>query len=325
MKSNSSIKVALILTVLMLAGPATVLADNINKKAGTSAFSFLKIDIGARPMAMGGAFTGVADDETSLYYNPAGIAALEGRRFIAGYHNNFFDMQSGFLGYIHSLNEQRKVFLFVNYLNYGEFIRTNSSGVEEGGNFSGGDLMFAVGYAHKLKENFQLGGTIKLIHEKIDVFSSAGLAFDLGGRYSFDYNRTAVGFMIQNLGGQLNTFVEEDDKDPLPLSFRLGGSRRLKGLPLLVALDAVYPTDNDIYFALGLEFLKAKPLYIRLGWSSFGSNYKTGSSKDDLAGFSFGFGVDVRNIQISYTLAPQAELGTSHRITLTGGIKGFGE
>ena len=40
---------------------------------GTTSANFLKIDVGARAAAMGGAFTALADDGSSLYWNPAGI------------------------------------------------------------------------------------------------------------------------------------------------------------------------------------------------------------------------------------------------------------
>ncbi|MGQ9707961.1 MAG: hypothetical protein ACUVUR_03690, partial [bacterium] len=37
-------------------------------------FTFMKLGVGARPVAMGQAFTGVADDANALFYNPAGLA-----------------------------------------------------------------------------------------------------------------------------------------------------------------------------------------------------------------------------------------------------------
>ncbi|MEW6701949.1 MAG: outer membrane protein transport protein, partial [Bacteroidota bacterium] len=39
---------------------------------------------GARAMAMGGAFTGLANDPSAIYFNPAGIAQLKGTQFYAG-------------------------------------------------------------------------------------------------------------------------------------------------------------------------------------------------------------------------------------------------
>jgi hypothetical protein len=43
------------------------------------AAEFLNIGVGARAMAMGGAFCAVADDATSSYWNPAGLRLLKSR------------------------------------------------------------------------------------------------------------------------------------------------------------------------------------------------------------------------------------------------------
>ena len=89
--------------LFLLAGQ--LYGKDINSGAGTSAFAFLKINSGARPVAMGGAFTGVADDENSLYYNPAGIASMNRNGVILGYHNYFVDLQSGTVGYVYQSRE----------------------------------------------------------------------------------------------------------------------------------------------------------------------------------------------------------------------------
>jgi len=319
MKANKfAIFLSLTLLLFIFTGPASAGEDNSN--VGTSVFDFLKIQAGARPMAMGGAFTGVADDESSLYYNPAGVTALEGKHFIAGYHNSIFDIQSGFLGYIHPVKPGHKLSFYANYLNYGTFDRTDADG-NIIGDFSGGDLLMAASYAYEINPTTSVGATMKFIYEKIDEYSATGVAFDFGVKYLVgDYNRTTFGLMVQNLGTQLSTHIDDGDKESLPLLIRGGASSMPKGLPLLVAADLIYPTDNDVYFSVGAELLNVRPLYIRAGWTSFGDNYKTGDSSDDLAGFSVGIGVEYNKVQISYTVSPEAELGTSHRITFTGGI-----
>ncbi|SYZ72567.1 conserved exported hypothetical protein [Candidatus Zixiibacteriota bacterium] len=305
---------AVILILTQLAAAAVS-----NSNSGTRSFNFLKIEVVARPTAMGGAFTGVADDPSALYYNPAGVAGLQGRQFLVGYHNTIFDMQSGFMGYVHSLSQTRKLYFVVSYLNYGDFIRTDGQG-NELGTFSGGDFLLGVGYSAVVKERFQLGGTVKFMYEKVDSYSATGIALDLGAKMKLPDRRTTLGLMVQNLGTQLSEYTSTSGKDPLPLNLRGGFSSRLKGMPILFAVDAVLPSDNDLYFCLGAEYYKLKPLYLRLGWTSFGSNYKTNSSKDDLAGFSAGFGIDYNKFQISYSISPQAELGTTHRVTLSGGL-----
>jgi len=44
--------------------------------SGTVAKEYPSLYRGVRPLAMGGAFTAVADDENALYYNPAGLAEI---------------------------------------------------------------------------------------------------------------------------------------------------------------------------------------------------------------------------------------------------------
>jgi len=293
-------------------------ASDVNTDAGTSGFAFLKIESAGRPVAMGGAFTGLADDEASLYYNPAGVARFEERRFILGYHNYFEDIQSGFVGYIHPLALDRVLAFHVNYLNYGTFTQTDRLGNVEG-EFGGGDIVFAGTFALRRTYQLAFGVTAKFIYEKIQDYSATGLALDVGARYMSNRERWSAGLMIQNLGTQLSS-LGEGEKDGLPTTIRAGGSFKPRGLNLLLAGDLIVPFDNDINVALGAEYVRFKPLYLRLGWNSFGSNYRTEDSGDDMAGFSFGVGVDYKTLQFSYAYSPAADLGESHRVTLTGGI-----
>ncbi len=50
---------------------------NIGSASGQTLLSLYDLERGARPAALGGAFTGVADDAYALVYNPAGLAFLE--------------------------------------------------------------------------------------------------------------------------------------------------------------------------------------------------------------------------------------------------------
>jgi hypothetical protein len=306
-----------LLAAAMLAVGAAGAAKDVNSDAGTSGFSFLKINISARAVGMGGAFTGLADDESALYYNPAGISSFEEKRFILGYHNYFFDMQSGFVGYIYNLDTTKALGAYASYLNYGDFIETDQFG-NTTGEFSGGDFLLALTFALKRGYHLGFGATAKFIYEKIQDFSATGLAVDLGAKYTADRKRYTAGLMIQNLGTQLSALGE--DKDKLPLSFRAGGSFNPRGLPLTLSSDVVFPLDNDPILAVGGEYYALKPLYIRLGWNTFGSNFRATDSDDKWAGFSGGVGFDIRRLQISYAFSPSADLGESHRVTLTGGL-----
>src|SRR5580765_3451315 len=52
-------------------------------KTATNAAVFLEIPVGASAIGMGSAFVSVANDATSLYWNPAGSAALTQNQFVA--------------------------------------------------------------------------------------------------------------------------------------------------------------------------------------------------------------------------------------------------
>jgi hypothetical protein len=295
-----------------------VYGTKINANAGTSAFSFLKINVGGRAVAMGGAFTGLADDETALYYNPAGMINFEESRFIAEYHSYFADLQSGFAGYIHPISEDKAYGLQVSYLNYGEFIQTDRAGNVEG-TFGGGDVMVAGSFAFRRSYQFSVGATAKFIYEKIQDYSATGVAFDLGLRYLSDRGRYSGGLLIQNIGTQLSS-LGAGESDGLPMSVRIGGSARPPGLHSVFTSDLILPFDNDTQIAVGAEYFNFDPLFLRMGWNSFGSNYRTDYSENGAAGMSFGVGLRYHHMQFSYAYSPAADLGDSHRVTLSGGF-----
>lgn len=305
---------------LVLIGFSGATAKDVNENAGTSAFSFLKINQGARPVAMGGAFTGLADDEAALYYNPAGLVDPDiiKPRFVAGYHNYFLDIQSGMVGYMRPFKEKFAFGVHMSYLSLGEFTETDVVG-NELGTFNGSDWVFGVSMAYQQSYQLSFGVTAKFIYESIEEYSATGLALDLGAKYASDRRRWTAGIMLQNIGTQLSA-LNGGEKDGLPTTLRLGGGAKPRGVPVQFSADIIAPFDNDIDFAIGAEFYELKPFYLRMGWNSFGDNYKSDDSDDSLAGFTFGLGVDYKGLQLSYALTPGADLGESHRITLAGGI-----
>jgi len=313
---NYKTKIVALLLLLAVAGSVT--ARDLHDDVGTTAYSFLKIGVGARSVAMGGAFTGLADDAAALYYNPAGIARQEKDQFMAGYLNYFADIQSGFAAWVHSLNEKQTMAIHASYLNYGEFIEADTSGNTTGNTFSGGDVLLAASYARKLRESIRVGLTAKFIFESIEDYSSSGIAVDLGLNWVEPRDRHGFGIAVQNLGTQLSALGTE--KYDLPLTFRGGGFIRPRGLPLNITGDVIFPLDNNLDVAIGGEYHELKPFYIRAGYSTFGSNYRTRESEDGWAGLSLGVGFDYKQFHIAYAFSPGAELGENHRITFSGGI-----
>lgn len=290
----------------------------IHEKAGTSAFSFLKIGVGARALGVGGAFVSVAEDASALYWNPAGISQLEDQQLTLSYVNYLLDIQSGFIGYVLPRREGIRLGAAVNYFSYGEFQKTT---VEDPtgsqlGTFGALDLSLAFSGAYVIFEGFSLGATAKVIYSKIEDYSSDAYALDVGGLHRSLDGRTRVGFSAQNLGFQRSGYGS-GHKDGLAPIFRVGASHRLIGLPLLVAVDAYKPTDHHLNVNMGGELSPAEHLSLRLGWSSLGLDQRVGTDKDNLAGFSGGIGVRWQLYRLDYAYSSLAELGEVHRVTLT--------
>jgi hypothetical protein len=310
--------------------------------AGQSVFSFLKIGVSAKSQAMGGAFVGLADDISSLYCNPAGLTApiydlrkttdyyydeetadlpstekqraVKPNKFTATYINYLLDFQTGYLGYVRYLDEKSSFGGSIQYLDYGTFTRLNNLGEDQGA-FSAYDMAFSLTYSKRMTPELSLGATAKFILEKIDSYSSDALAVDLGGLYRFDRGRTSIGAVIMNLGAQLKGFTKTH-KDPLPLLVDVGFSHSLKGVPLTVDIDVTYPTDNDLFFAIGAQWESFSPFFIRAGWSSMGKDYETGSDKDKFGGFAGGFGYSFKDYSLDYSYSSYADIGNVHRMTL---------
>lgn len=307
----------LVFSVFLLVFVPQLRADD--SKVGTTAYSFLKIGIGARSQAMGSAFVGLSDDESALYFNPAGIMQLNGKSFIFSYNNYLTDIQSGFVGFVHPYGDRTRLGAWIDYMNYGSMVETDSTG-KRLGTFGAGDLALGLTYAQSLSPIFHFGLTGKFIYGKIQDYSSDALAVDLGLLLKFKDQRSRLGLAVRNLGVQLKGYTESH-KESLPTVFELGLSHHLRGFPLIFSFDTAKPIDNDYHFDFGGEYLGFKPLFLRVGWTTFGENFKTESDKDNLAGFSGGFGLLWRNYRFDYAYSSFADLGSVHRLTISGQLR----
>jgi hypothetical protein len=312
-------KLALGFSILLLLSTAeTGWSRSIHSKAGTGAFSFLKIGVGARPVSLGGAFVAVANDASALYWNPAGISQLQDQQLTLSYVNYLLDIHSGFVGYVRPRGNGVWMGAALNYFSYGDFQRTTvedptGSGL---GTFGAQDLSLGISAAYTMSEQLSVGATAKIIYSKLDDYSSDAYALDLGGLYLLSNGQTRAGFSVQNLGFQRQGYAS-DHKDGLAPILRLGGCHQLTGLPLLLAVDAYKPLDHHFNINLGGELHPAESLYLRLGWSSLGLDQQVGTDKDNLAGFSGGVGVKWQQYHLDYAYSSLAELGEVHRATLT--------
>jgi Type IX secretion system protein PorV len=306
-----------LLLALFISLAATAQAG-IDANAGTASFAFLKIGAGARPVAMGGAYVGVAEGANGLYWNPGGLVRLQGKEFSATYMNYLVGMQSGYVAYAQPWRKNAALGLSVNYLNGGQVQETtvdNPTGVGLS-KFSPGDMAVQLTYAQSLSPALSVGLGMKWIRETIKTYSAMGFALDLGAFYQPHIQGLTLGGSVSNLGKKTKAMISE--KEPLPLVLRAGLGYRIPRFKdkVLLALEADKPSDNKLSFHLGGEARVHRYADLRAGYSSTGSDLKTSSDVDWLAGLSFGLGTHFKNYRLDYAFTPYVDLGNAQRLTL---------
>ena len=194
--------------------------------AGDYAADFLRIGVGARPLAMGEAYTAMADDASSVFWNPAGVANVESGDLFAGYTKWPADINLYSVALAHQLNMpvvgEGALALSGTILNTGLMNRTTEYDVD--GNYSGTfpyeDYAFGLTLGKYLTDRFAFGSTVKLVHEKIADWDVNLWAVDIGTYYETGFKSIRIGMAIINFGPDARYKVDEDndgriDEDPL--------------------------------------------------------------------------------------------------------------
>ena len=268
-----------------------------NNVATTSA-AFLEIGAGARSLAMGGAFVSIADDASSLYWNPAGIVNLISPSLQTYFVPWLVDTEYYFGTSVFPLGAFGSIGFSYTAVTMDEMIvRTveDPEPDEYGQKFDAGNLALGIAYAKRLTDRFSFGFQSKFIQEKIWQMQAEGYAIDIGTLF-ITKNNTRIGMSISNFGGKIgmegiNTLVDYDIDEtiygnndridgyldavkwPLPLLFRFGMSREFllnnQGSKILVSVDAIHPNNNPEYLNIGVEFNLLDFLFFRIGKSHF--------------------------------------------------------
>jgi opacity protein-like surface antigen len=284
--------------------------SNVSKK-GTTAATFLEISQGAKATAMGSAFVAVSDDRSAFFWNPAGLAKIDGVGVMFDHTNWIADLAYNYIAASYNLGGMGTIgFSFVSSA-YGDMKVTTVDAPEGTGQiFTASDIAFSIGYAINLTDNFSIGFNPKVVYQSIWEDNAMGFAMDIGALYRTPFDGIMLGMSVSNFGTKMqmqgNTSLVTYDPDPnstgnngkipanlstdywsLPLTFRVG----LAYTPIstekhkfTVAVDALHPSDNYESINAGGEYVFDDIIAIRGGYKSL---FLTGSEES----FTFGFGL----------------------------------
>lgn len=295
-----AMKKILILTLLILLFP---FGRPYPALAATTGFNFLKLGIGARPLAMGEAYVALADDINAIYWNPAGLVQLRRQEIGFTYNRWFEDIGYYFFGYSQLFNDS--VFALSVYYLGTENIEGSDEASNPTGEFSVYDLAFAFSYSRKLTDKLSTGLNLKFISEKLENEDANAFAFDLGALYKTGIPNLVLGLNIQNVGTKIRFITQSAS---LPLNWKFGLAYKLfPTYPVTLTLDANKLENRDIYFGLGAEWWLGDYLALRIG-------RKFNSRIDDE--FRFGLGLKVEDLRLDYAYIPHNILGDTHQFSV---------
>jgi len=326
---------------------AFITSTNAQTVWGKYAGEFMAIGIGGRPLGMGGAFTGVANDVTAGYYNPAGLANINYPQ-IALMHSEQFgnlvnydygavaipyqnDMSFGLSimrlavdgipdtrNALYDGRDPNQVPVYDPNFITNDYARLNYDAITE---FSNQDWAIYGTFAKRQWKDFYWGVNIKVVLRDIAEYNATGIGFDFGAFWIPMENLT-VG---ANLQDATTTFVawSTGTNELISPTLKLGTAYKITeilGGYIMPVLDVDTRFENRRYsaefnlgpvsfdFHAGLEWNIKDIVFIRGGYS-------------DVKQYTIGAGVKLPKLNIDYSFARFSaseldRLPDSHRISL---------
>ncbi len=310
-----------ILAVLVILGalsPRTSGAAQIFEKVGTFDGQFLKIPVGARAEGMGGAFVGVADDPSAVFWNAAGIARLDADKSALQFnHANWIaDLRFDQVAYVFHVKRLPGTWaVHARSLSMNPMIETTSYQPDPnqgtGQTFDAGMMTAGVTYARSFTDKFSAGVTGSLVHEGLADLSQQTFTFDIGTLYDVGALGMKIGMAISSIGSQIK-FIDREAR--IPSIFRVGTSATVMqsaNQKLLASFEFSHPPDNSERLNVGGEYSFHKYVFLRGGYNI---NY---DSERLAAGMGLRFPVSVVGMSdLDYAYTDMGDLGSVHRFSL---------
>lgn len=283
---------------------------------GNTAIPFLKMNIGSRAEAMGGAYTAIANGPNALYYNPAGLGSGFNREIML-YHTQWFsNISVENLTFVYPFNRRWSFGSGLSFLHMPTFDRYEidpaSGDPLEAGKFSAYDMVFNAGLGLRVIDNIYLGSNLKIIREKLASVTATGFAADFGVLATIPASGIRMGFSVQNFGSKIQYLAT---KSSLPLTYRAGIAYQLQHGSNTIALDVIKSIDEAVQFLPGVELGISENFSIRGGYQP---------TQRAANGFSAGFGLQMpEGFKINYAYTPYGDLGDAHRAELIINLGGY--
>lgn len=298
---------------------------------------FLNLPVGARALALGGAFGPLADDASAIFWNPAGLGSMKRPQIMLVHADLYTRLAShDYLGMVWPLNSKLVIGLGWNRLAVDEIPRFSYIvGTPPSGTFSDNENAFYVSSGYPFRKvmfsrpwQMYVGGSIKTIYSKLDARQANGLGLDVGTLLQVDladwlapraedkplvgmlpvaisrpvYGTISLSLVGQDLGGtsiSWNTASLHNDIRPAVFKLGLAYQQPVRIIRSRVTLTWEGATDEDQKGRYGAEIKYRDMVSFRAGHIN--------------AKAVVGAGLEIWRITVDYAYNNH-DLGNSHRI-----------
>ncbi|RMI03382.1 MAG: hypothetical protein D6681_10050 [Calditrichaeota bacterium] len=277
--------------------------------AQTTGAAFLRLPVGSRAEALGGAYTALSRDANGLYYNPAGLGFGQNRQLMLFHSRWFQDISIENLTFLFPFNGRWTIGSGVTYLHMPDLVRyeidPTTGGPLENGSFSVYNLVITTGVGFRLNDYLSIGTNIKFFQDHLESVTGQGIAVDVGLQTRLPGFGLSLGLAVQHLGPGVK-YIEATEA--LPTTYRAGLAYRFPQLDGTVAVDVVKARGREMQFLPGVEFGLLNSFYLRGGYQF---------AEREGSGITAGFGLHlVNDHQVNYVYVPYGDLGDTHRAEL---------
>ncbi|MBK7140467.1 MAG: PorV/PorQ family protein [bacterium] len=292
----------LLILTLLVALSCTAFAAN-ERRTGTAGGQELLIPVGSRGTALGGAVIASARGVESIFWNPAGLASLEGTEAAFSHMPYLADIDVNFGGVATAIEGFGTIAFGAKVVSIGDMIETTEEYPDGTGRvFNPTMSVLSFSFAKQLTTSVAFGATGMYINESIFEVSASGVAFDVGFTYDPRWRGLQLGMVVKNYGPEASFSGRGFDRD---VSGRAAASSSASfDLPSFIALgasiDLINQGENSVailgnfqsnnfradQFQGGAEYSFNDRYFLRAG-------YNFSEQGEWLYGASFGAGLNV--------------------------------
>ena len=283
------------------------------ERPGSTSAQFLKIDISPAAAAMAGSYYSVAKGATALYYNPAAIARMDQKIDIVFNKTRWFaNIDHDYSAIAYNQGRYGAFGLMVTRLVTDEMkVRTPMQPDGTGETFYSGSYRLGFGYAKKMTDRVNFGGTINYIFISLfRDFKQEAATIELSADYDVGIRDMRFSMKIGNFGSSVK-FVNEIYEMPTNFSFGLSGLILDSDKYYLLGSSSINkPNDGPPIGLIGFECGINSIMFLRGGYN-LGHSSATWS-----AGAGIRFNISNQIVSTDISFSDYSSLGIVNRIGL---------